>query len=769
MAQAIQTARPEFRAIAQGNVRGSVHQGWITGLLLGLMLLSVTASVATANWTDGLWAASWAALGGMLFAALVARLRLNGLLALALAGLVGAAWVALLSGDQVAPAGATWNEKLILIEDRLDQWLVLVLRGGVAADAFIFLLFCNALAWLIGYIGGWSLFRHHQPWGAILPAGTALLVNLFYAPPQSGLFLMVFVLVGLLLLVRTTLLKRQQAWAEAAVRYASDIGLDFLTYGVIFSGLIILIAWIVPPTAPGPAWFGFILETLREPWQAFQQDVTRAFSTVRAPSSGAPTTFFSHSLTMGGPIRLGTRPVFEIDSPAGRYWRVVVFDKYTGTGWVSMADETASFVANDPRLVTPPSRLRRIITQTVEILLPTDNLVVAASQPLQVSEAVTARFSVMRVDADQVFFDLHALRLQKPPREGTQYTVISSLSNADEDSLRLATPSYPEYIKQQYLSLPATLPPRVRELAQQITAGATNNYDKARAIEQYLRARIKYNEGVEPIPLGRDGVDYLLFDRPEGYCNYYASAMAVLARSIGIPARVASGYSVGRSEDGLFHINESNAHSWPELYFGELGWIEFEPTAGQPEIVRPQRQDDGASDALGLNAEDEDVRPPRDRELDEKLEELRNRDLTTPESNALLNVGMGASIAVLLLIVGGGGVFWVVQWNWRRKMQVLPPAAREMAEMYRWAALAGFRERTQATPFERAAALAQLLPDARAAIYAITASYERERYGAYTLSPREQAEIYAQGKFVRRRMWRGIYDYWIGRALSALL
>src|SRR4029078_7077610 len=119
-------------------------------------------------------------------------------------------------------------------------------------------------------------------------------------------------------------------------------------------------------------------------------------------------------------------------------------------------------------------------------------------------------------------------------------------------------------------------------------ANSKTTYDKARAIETYLREHITYNDSVQAVPAGLDGVDYFLFERPEGYCNYYASAMAVLARSIGIPARIASGYAVGSaSDDGFYHISEANAHFLPELYMGELGWVEFEPTASQPEISRP--------------------------------------------------------------------------------------------------------------------------------------------------------------------------------------
>ncbi|MCI0478642.1 MAG: transglutaminase domain-containing protein, partial [Anaerolineales bacterium] len=391
----------------------------------------------------------------------------------------------------------------------------------------------------------------------------------------------------------------------------NDIGLDFLVYGIIFSGLIILLAWLIPPTAPGPAWFSFITERAREPWQDFQDDVTRAFSTLRGTNSAAPTTYFGGSLAMGGPVRLGNREVFQVDAPVGQYWRAVVFDKYNGSGWTSTTDQTASFDAADPRMKAMPMDKRRVITETVNVRLPTDNLVIAASQPLQVNQPVNAKFMVGRTDKGQSFLDVQSMRLQNLLQLGDEYVVTSSVSVADETSLRKASMQIPFYIRRTYLDVPATAPQRVRELALQVTAGAKNNYDKARAIEKYLREHIVYNAEVDAIPPGADGVDYVLFVRPEGYCNYYASAMALLARVVGIPSRVASGYAMGEvSDDGLYHINEGNAHSWPELYFSELGWVEFEPTSARPEIQRPlpKPEDDPNKDLFDLN---EDEMGPR--------------------------------------------------------------------------------------------------------------------------------------------------------------
>ncbi len=768
MTQTVQEIRPAARA-----GRGlplNLHEGWVAGVLLAALLVSVTLSVVAANWTDGLEQTTWAALGGLLFGALVARVRVNGLFALLLATLVGAAFVMwLLKGYVNAPPDAQWNEYVILMQDRLDQWFVRVFAGGLGADWFPFLSAMCAVSWYMGYLGAWFVFRHHQPWGAILPAGAALLINTFYAAPQSGLFLMFFLLASLLLLVRTTLLKRQATWATYAIRFANDIGLDFLVYGVIFSALIILLAWLIPPTMPGPAWFAFITDRVRAPWQDFQDTMTRSFSALRGSNNALPTTYFGSSAAMGGPVQLGNREVFQVNADAGQYWRAVTFDTYDGNGWTSTAEQSAELEAADPRWKTMPMAQRRLVTQTVEVRLPTDNLVIAASQPLQVNQPVNAKFLVGRTDNGQTFLDMQALRLRKPLELGDEYIVRSSVSAADEESLRRASDAYPLFIRRAYLDVPATVPARVRDLTRQITANATNNYDKARAIETYLREHIAYNLNVEAIPPGVDGVDYLLFERPEGYCNYYASAMAVMARLAGIPARVASGYAVASpSDDGLFHINESAAHTWPELYFPELGWVEFEPTAARAEITRPQsKSETSRMRETDPFAEDDDLKSRLGDRRFQKVENQSNQnDVFRLALPRLLGPNFGWSVAFVGILLTTAGALLFEQWRWQKHLRPLKPAAQAAQEMYRFAPLLGLAERAEATPDERAQTLAAHMPNARAEIEQVNELYVRERYGDYVLAPTESAHARTIGIAVQKQMWRTMYRQRIGQRIA---
>jgi len=138
---------------------------------------------------------------------------------------------------------------------------------------------------------------------------------------------------------------------------------------------------------------------------------------------------------------------------------------------------------------------------------------------------------------------------------------------------------YADSVYNTFLNVPDTVPQRVKDLAVQVTAQAGNDYDRAKAIESYL-VKIPYTLLPGPTPQDRDFVDYFLFDLREGYCTYYASAMAIMCRSIGLPARYVEGYIMPEtSTNGVYDVTNLQAHAWVEVYFEGFGWVPFEPTA----------------------------------------------------------------------------------------------------------------------------------------------------------------------------------------------
>ncbi|HEX2740301.1 MAG TPA: transglutaminase domain-containing protein, partial [Rubrobacter sp.] len=163
---------------------------------------------------------------------------------------------------------------------------------------------------------------------------------------------------------------------------------------------------------------------------------------------------------------------------------------------------------------------------------------------------------------------------------GSTYSVISRVPNSSPDQLRSAGTAYPEEILSKYTQLPPTGLERTRSLAARLTEGTTNPYEAVLRMNQYLKTTYPYDLSIAPQGEDMDAVEYFLFEQRRGYCEQFSSSLAVMARSQGIPARVATGYAPGEYNPftGLYEIKASDAHAWVEVYFPQYGWTTFDPT-----------------------------------------------------------------------------------------------------------------------------------------------------------------------------------------------
>ncbi|HET9402427.1 MAG TPA: DUF3488 and transglutaminase-like domain-containing protein [Candidatus Acidoferrales bacterium] len=165
-----------------------------------------------------------------------------------------------------------------------------------------------------------------------------------------------------------------------------------------------------------------------------------------------------------------------------------------------------------------------------------------------------------------------------PPYSETQYDAVSYPPDATPDDLRHAGENYRPEIYSGYLQLPA-IDARIPALARQITANATDPYDKASAIEDYFHKNFGYTLDLGAAPV-KDPLANFLFERRAGHCEYFASAMTVMLRTLHIPARYINGFQTGEYNDvgSDFIVRASDAHSWVEAFFPGYGWVEFDPT-----------------------------------------------------------------------------------------------------------------------------------------------------------------------------------------------
>ena len=175
-----------------------------------------------------------------------------------------------------------------------------------------------------------------------------------------------------------------------------------------------------------------------------------------------------------------------------------------------------------------------------------------------------------------------------------RYEGMSLLPTTPAAELRTASTVYPPAIQGIYLQLPA-LDPRIRALAEKASSGAENEYDKAVDVQQYLISHYAYTLNLAGPPT-RDPLAQFLFERQSGNCEYFASAMTVMLRTMGVPARYVTGFLPGEYNDvgGDYIVRESDAHAWVEVFFPEYGWMTFDPTPpGNP-------QHRGLLDKVGL-------------------------------------------------------------------------------------------------------------------------------------------------------------------------
>ncbi len=316
-------------------------------------------------------------------------------------------------------------------------------------------------------------------------------------------------------------------------------------------------------------------------------------------------------------------------------------------------------------------------------------------------------------------------------KQGETYEVTASVSLATPEDLRLAGLDYPTWALAKYTALPPEVPQRVRVLGRELTASAETPYDKAKAIEAYLKT-LPYSLSIQPPPYDADGVDYFLFEQKTGYSEYFASAMTVLLRTQGIPARMVTGYTVGDQvpEHDIYVVTDSHSHGWVEVFFPSYGWISFEPTPGAiiPIATRPAPAP--ALDLSNLPSVALDI-PLCEFEDEEDCEEeflieAQGGQEEDPLAIRLLreySPWVGGVLAGMAIVAG------LVWFFWRRYMSpAMDPetAFRRLAFLARLNALA---PATYQTPFQYLERLYGEMPDHREQLSTIIASYVRYLYG----------------------------------------
>ena len=480
---------------------------------------------------------------------------------------------------------------------RVQGWLISVSKGDTLNDGLVRSMIWTLILWLFAaWIGGFTGRRNAV--AALLPSIALLAAVTSYSEHHvHTLWVMVSVL--LLLMGLWNYKNHTTQWDRKKVDYSDSIRYD-LSQSVIFLTLAIgAIAFFTPSVS----W-----RDVRDFWRELNQPkhneaadilgVQPAPVATKKVAVQKPSLPREHLLSEGFAqsekivmtIRTGELPPIVSSTvtanPPRYYWRSVTYDTYVGAGWFTSSAPPQKFQANTPLI---PGLLKgyKTLHLDVKMVEPEGKLfwsgiLFSANVPFTVDWRVRPQSNLFVDQATLLQADMFAAL-----SNATAYKAESYVPLATVKKLREASTNYPEEIQKRYLQLP-DLTPRVRQLARALTDGKSNPYEKAKAIESYLRKTYPYDLNIPAPPEDQDVADYFLFDLRRGYCDYYATAMVVLARASGLPARFVSGYSSGSYDapNAQYVVRELNAHSWAEIYFPEIGWIEFEPTASEPEIDR---------------------------------------------------------------------------------------------------------------------------------------------------------------------------------------
>ena len=698
--------------------------GWISLVLLGVMALALAWSVQGANWLDQMDFLVLVALYAVIAGGLLGMLRGSIVWAIPIGALIGTGVVLWTVGGEYYPA-LDQAGRLLALRTEFVDWLVVVLGTGYPPQMTPYAIGLGLLMFATAFAAAFAVYRHHRVLDAIVLLGAALIVNLSATLTDLFFQLLLFVVAAMLLWLRAALVDRRDGWQRRRVNETLEVPTAIMRSGILSAGAAIALAWLLTAVAVAApltdAW-----RSMDGVWTGVRDQFDSVFGSLTNPQSRISGNSFGSSFVVQGEWVSVDDEVLVLASPRALYLRTRTYDIYNGHGWdssesVQRTVEAGQLLFNE--LTSERSTVPDAVTIEqigIEMRQPIGRDLFTAGSPLEIyaPAVVSEPFGQPLLGHIQ-----HASALG----EGQSYQQDVALSTATESELGAAGDDYPEEVRDLYLDA-SRMTDQVADLAVRVTEGAENNYEKARALASYLSRdpSFSYSTKAGVPPSDADLVDFFLFD-PElgrsGYCQYFASAMVMMARSLGLPARLAAGFAPGeRQDDDTFLVREANAHAWAEIYFPGYGWEIFEatksinpafgrasgdptspgvpPTIGidpfleDPDLVDTLR---GAGGEVALPSPD-----PVEGAIDPNQPDLASTDESSRGANALL---------IAALVLGGLIALWARMNYLNRRWRLLPAGDRAWRQLTAAAGRAGVGPRPSETIYEYAGWLEDQLPN----------------------------------------------------------
>jgi transglutaminase-like putative cysteine protease len=444
------------------------------------------------------------------------------------------------------PTHLSWTTIRLELVDAWNQFSVV--KAPVPAEAG-FLAAALLAVWVAAWLSDTFAFRFDALIEAIVPsAGVFLFVSVLARPDyrlvSCALYLLaVFAFVAM---HRAWLDERAPGWlADSSSSIAPTVLRTTLKVGAVAVVAALVLGPALPGAGEAPLWD---LDT---------------------GGGGGTRVTLSPLVDIRGRLVNQTNQVaFQVTSPTPSYWRLTALDTFDGKIWSSEAKYTG--VSGDLPRTAAPITTGETIVQSFTIKDLSSIWLPAAFAPIAVSGGGNLGFDV----------ESASLITDKASAQGLTYQVTSVVPNLQPSQLESAdTLSISPELKQRYLQLPRNYPQKLRDQAVQITANASSEYERALALQDFFRNNFTYDLSVRA-GHGEDAIESFLEQR-RGYCEQFAGTYAAFARSIGLPARVAVGFTPGELTGGVYVVRGEFAHAWPEVWFEGVGWVPFEPTPGR--------------------------------------------------------------------------------------------------------------------------------------------------------------------------------------------
>ncbi|HEX2625301.1 MAG TPA: transglutaminaseTgpA domain-containing protein [Candidatus Limnocylindrales bacterium] len=772
-APAASLERPSFGSALRTLPRGP-SEGWLSLVATVVMVDAMALSLVNSGWTGNVGNSGflpWLALGGVLLGAAGAKVGWGRWRTHVIGAAIGGLLIPLIVGGVLIAPEPSWGpaglfERMAKSYTVINNvWTDLVVDGRPFTTEYgYYHLVFGAMIWGAGLLAGFAVFGHRRPLDVVITLGLILLANMALTGHDQLFLLEIYTAGALLLLIRTHIFEEELTWARRKIGDPSSISQLYLNGGAMFVTLAMIGAIALTAVASSAPLQGLFAD-LPSKLQSLQS-ILQKFAPPGGDFPGLGSVTFGDNAVTTGVWNPSKATAFRAELPRNEKelfkWRAGTYSVYSNYGWDWGPDDTiaheqtpagSTVLGGDVNGDAPATDGRR----EVKIRITPDSFA---------AKTILSPNMVSSVDRPTVAFargpDGWFTSLESTDSSG-QYTVtalVPDYTTTDavitEPNLRLASTDYPKELYDVYTQLePGAMGDNATRLLTFIKsqihvppyADKSNPYDLAKAIQDYLKnpANFTYDPDVRNLRNAQCGngistVECFAIIK-HGYCDYYASTMAVLLRSSGVPARVAYGFLPGvRSKtDNSEVVAASLAHYWVEVYFPKYGWIEFDPTGGINTNVQPIPT--GVAPTTTAKPSVAPSRSPGPA----RTPGATSRPVGTTTSGG---AGIGPFIAIAaILVVGLALLLYAVARRAPRKPMHPDQAWGSLARL---AARIGMGPRPSQTVYEYAGALGDAVPEARLELTTIARAKVEVAYGRAALGSdrmKRVAEAYQRLRF----------------------